>query len=331
MPHYVILNFEDANPTSATGAVQREVGAKPATFGAAAAGTLGVYNKRAARDSKWYKSREAASYSCLELLARDKSGTLDRADVQQIRTDCASARTIAVVIHGQPTDTDHGFSTAGASLCDWKDLGALALKLFPADTKVYNVALIMCYGARSQDAELDHRGQIPANQLKTSFAYKFFRSICIARNVRMTARTGAVSNDAALDHTVETEEQVFFVLDKQKAMAKRTLNKVQMDQQKQLLLAGGNPTPQQFDQMLANFANEPWRVPSSAAEAFAKDYIIYSAYVNLFLQNQRTNLGNMSKYGKLIYSYNGTLTITSRYDNGGGMGPNYAHYTGPLL
>jgi hypothetical protein len=331
MPYYVILNFEDADATSAAGAIQRQAAAKPPTFGAAAAGTLGVYNQRADRKSKWYKAREAVSYSCQELIARDKNGTLSRADVQQIRTDCLSAKTIAIIIHGQPTDTEHGFSTGGAAVCDWTDLSNLALKLFPKDTKVYDVALIMCYGARSQDADLDHRGQIPANQLKTSFAYKFFRRICVFRNVRMSARTGAVSNDAALDHTVETEEQVFFVLDKQRAMAQRALNKPAMDLQKQALLAGGNPTPAQFDQMLLKFANEPWRPPVNATESFAKSYIIYSAYVNLFLQNQRANLGNMSKYGKLVYSYNGTLTITSRYDNGGGNGPNYQLYHGALL
>jgi hypothetical protein len=114
-------------------------------------------------------------------------------------------------------------------------------------------------------------------------------------------------------------------------MAQRALNKPAMDLQKQALLAGGNPTPQQFDHMLLKFANEPWRVPANATESFAKNYIIYSGYVNLFLQNQRTNLGNMSKYGKLVYSYNGTLTITSRYDNGSGNGPNYTLYHGALL
>jgi hypothetical protein len=72
----------------------------------------------------------------------------------------------------------------------------------------------MCYAARSQQADLDHNGQIPVNELTSSFAYKFFRSICTFRSVRMTARTGAVSNDGELNHTVETEEEVSLFLEK---------------------------------------------------------------------------------------------------------------------
>jgi hypothetical protein len=190
----------------------------------------------------------------------------------------------------------------------------------------------MCYGARSQNPRLDHRNLIPANDLKTSFAYKFFRAICVSRNVRLVARTGAVSNDAAYDHTVETEEQVFSVLDKQAARQERTLNKATRDAQKNQYLINNGLTGQQFDQLLFRFVQTPNAPIRNPHDQFAKDYIIYSNYVNQYIDALigPQNLGNRSKYGKLVYGYAGNvLTIVNRYDTGAGA--NTVMYNGPLL
>jgi hypothetical protein len=327
VPHYVMLNFEDTNPNAGPGKVKAVKGDRPAGIGAAAEGTLKMYRRRATA-----KKKKVVYYSCQELIARDGNGTLSRDDVKQVRKDCESAHTIGIIIHGTPTDTDQGFSTAGGAVCTWKQLAKLALLLLPVRAQTYSVALIMCYGARSADAEFDHRGAIPPDKLRSSFAYKLFRALCVARNVRMTARTGAVSTDGALDHTVETEEQVFAVIDKQKVRQLRTLNKAAMDLQKTQLLTTNNVTAQQFDVMLNKFATDPLIPPANQVERFAKDYVPYSPYVNLYVDNMygRDRLGNRSKYGKFIYSFQGgVLTIVSRYDSG--SGPNYELYRGPLL
>lgn len=335
MAYYVMLNFEDpdanAGPGVATGIKGKNV-QNIGTIGSAAAGTTKIYNNRALSKSSFWKKKEVVYYSCQEILQRDQNKNLDKADLARIRQDCQSAKTVSFIIHGTPTDTEHGFSTSGAALCTWKELGQLALLLLP-DGKDYHIALIMCYAARSQQADLDHNGQIPVNELKTSFAYKFFRSICVYRSVRMTARTGAVSNDSNLNHTVETEEQVFQLLEKQQAMQLRTANKASMDLQKTNLFNSKGLTAKTFDLELKKFLDNPNRVPHGKVETFAKQYIIYTPYMAGFIQNKfdQAKLGNRSKYGKLIYSYNGgVLEIVSRYDTDS-HGANYSLYRGALL
>jgi hypothetical protein len=338
MPHYVMLNFEDADPGAAPGLVTGVKGKNVLTvagIGSAAAGTARIYHNRALARSTWYKRKEAVYYGCQEILQRDQANTLAEGDLDNIRKDCRSAKTIAFIIHGQPGETEHGFATTSAPLCTWKELGSLALLLLPPG-KSYNIALIMCYGGRSENARIDHRGQIPDIDLKTSFAYKFFRRICRKRQVQMTARTGAVSNDGSLNHTVEKEEQVFLVLKTQKAMAKRALNKVTMDAQKNQLFLKSKLSPQvfnqQFDVALMQFVNNPQYAPQNAMETFAQRYIIYSPYMRQYLTNtfNPDDLGNTHKYGKLIYTYDGhELRIIARYDTGNG--PNYELYRGRLL
>jgi hypothetical protein len=335
MAHYVMLNFEDAAPNSTPGLVKGLTGKdvqKDKSIGSAAAGTARIYQNRALAKSTTFNKKQVVYYPCQEILARDSAGTLDPSDVAKIRHDCETAKTIGFIIHGTPTDTEHGFSTAGVSLCTWKELSRLALLLLP-DTREYNIALIMCYAARSQQADLDHNGQIPVNELKSSFAYKFFRNICVARRVRMSARTGAVSNDANLNHTVETEEEVFKLLAKQQATQLRNLNKATMDQQKTDLLRQKGLSVQQFDQELKKFLDNPNRIANGEVETFAKQYIIYTPYMAGFIQNKfdQSKLGNRSKYGKLLYTYSGgILEIISRYDTGN-HGANYSLYKGPLL
>ncbi|MDE3187954.1 MAG: hypothetical protein KGM96_10590 [Acidobacteriota bacterium] len=335
MAYYVMLNFEDADPNAAPGLVAGIKGKdvpKAGTIGSAAAGTTKIYANRALGKSTFWKKKEVVYYPCQEILDRDIKGTLDRADLAKIRRDCQTAKTVGFVIHGTPSDTEHGFSTSGGIVCTWKQLGRLALLLLP-DGQEYNVALIMCYAARSQQADLDHNGQIPVNELKTSFAYKFFRSICVYRNIRMSARTGAVSNDNHLSHTVETEEQVFLALEKQQGMQLRNLNKATMDTQKTNLLKRKGLSAPDFDLELQKFLNNPNRVPHGEVETFAKQYMIYTPYMMGFIQNKfdQAKLGNRSKYGKLIYTFSGgVLEIIARYDTDS-HGANYSLYRGALL
>jgi len=332
MPHYVMLNFEDADSSAPTmGKIKRYKDSTPTSVGGAADGTFKLYQRRAKKKSSFFKGKEIVYYSCQELIDRDRNHRLSRKDVSNIRSDCSKAKTIAIVIHGTPNDTEHGFATGGHTVCTWGQLGNLAMLCFPDKRKRYNVALVMCYGARSENARLDHRGMLSANDLKSSFAYKFFRYMCSGRNVRLTARTGAVSNDGALDHVVETEEQVFYVLDRQDAMQQRRTNKKDMDALKDQLLKGGFDE-RAFQNMVSRFAMQPNLQPTTPEERFAKAYVIYSPLMGAYIKNryQSGSLGNRDKIGKLIYEYNGTLTIVARYGTTT-HDPNCLLYSGPLL
>ncbi|HEX3435655.1 MAG TPA: hypothetical protein VHT24_02730 [Pseudacidobacterium sp.] len=339
MPHYVLLNFEDADPNAGPGkatAIKGKDVQNAQHIGGAAAGTANIYQNRALAKSSFFKKRQVVFYTCQEILQRNIAGTLAQTDLANIQKDCKSAKTIAFIIHGKPGETEHGFATTGEQLCSWKDLSKLALLILQPGHQ-YNIALIMCYGARSENVKIDHRGQIPDQDLKTSFAYKFFRSICRKRSIRMTARTGAVSNDKSINHMVETEEEVFLYLKMQKALAKRTLNKVSMDADKvKFFNESGLSKPEfekQFGEALLHVAENPKYVPQNDLEKFAKDYIIYSSKVNQYLRAKYdpADLGNRAKYGKLIYTYDGhTLEIIARYGTDH-HGPNFQLYYGRLL
>lgn len=341
MSYYVVLNFEDANPGYVAGKkVKGFKGSDPAHSGGAAAGTLKVYHKRAeglkSRDVRHFNKKKVVYFACQELLARDIAGTLNKKEINAIREECEKSKTIAFVIHGTPSDTEHGFSTDGRSLCTWGQLGRLGLLLLPGSSKTYNIALIMCYAARSSDAKVNHQAALTNNQLKDSFAYKFFRSLCVARSVRMSARTGAVSNDAGFNHTVEQEEQVLLAIQKSENRTDRTNNKAAMDLRKQQLIGTGRWTNDSFFTKMSEFVSNPNKVPANADEQLIRDYIPYSSQAFTFFSNQYQpdRLNPKSKYGKLVYEYaGGALTITNRYGSPDdpNVGTNHVLYTGPLL
>jgi hypothetical protein len=335
MAYYVMLNFEDADPSAAPGLATGTKAQHVASLGyvgSAAAGTARIYNNRAIAKSRFLNKKEVVYYGCQEIMKRDIANTLDRHDLDKIRQDCLDAKTIGIIIHGTPSDTDNGFATDGAAVCTWKELGRLLLLILP-DSRKYNIALIMCYAARSDDASLDHNGMIPASELRTSFAYKFFRSICQLRQIRMTARTGAVSNDSSLDHTVETEEQVFMVMEKQRAMTLRTQNKTTMEGDRDVLLKKHGLAAKDFNDVVYKFSTNPNLPAHGEVETFAKQFVIYSPYMSNFINNSfdQQKLGNRSKYGKLIYTFDGgVLEIFARYQTDS-HGANYSLYRGALL
>jgi hypothetical protein len=188
-------------------------------------------------------------FPCQELIARDAAGTLTKDNVKEVRKDIAKSRTVVFILHGKPDDTDNGFATTGGAVCTFKQLGKLAKLLMAVRGETYRVSLIMCYGARCANVRLNHEGMLSPGDLATSFAYKFFREICISRSVRMVAWTGAVSNDAALSHTCENEEQGLYVDMRHEVMQTQTTTQKQdIEREKEELLRNGvtkevlNPT-----------------------------------------------------------------------------------------
>jgi len=330
MNYYTILNFEDSSPQVTTGKVKG--GRDPSKFGAgaAAAGTAQVYAKREVTKGR----ARMVFYPCQELIARDAAGTLSKDDVKDIRKHIEKSRTVVFVLHGKPDDTDEGFSTSGGSVCTFKQLGRLAKLLMPIRDEKYRISLVMCYGARCRNVRLNHEGMIPSGELASSFAYKFFRELCGARNIRMVAWTGAVSNDGDLKHTCENEDQVLYVDKKQEVAAlQNSPQKQQIEIEKAALLQRLKMSNADFgNNVMMKFANNPNAAPTNEVDRFALRYIPYSPVRAQWMMNLFPDRNQTSNYGKLIYDFSGSqLVITNRYGATGGVAVNTELYRGGLI
>lgn len=296
------------------------------------------YPVRSGIKKKMYGQNSVEVVYLFDLIDRFKAGTLKRSELNGVRQKCAGATKIMICIHGTPTDTDHGFekSSGGAPLCDWKQLGKFIAKLFPARGTVYKVALIMCYGARTSDyraEDLDHQGMISGEKLKSSFAYKFFRKICVLGNVRMTARTGAVAFDPMTGMSaVEQELSIDARIDKEDYLRGEDI--VPTEQSYAQLKKGikDDNSYKAWVAMEEKFKDDP------KAKAKTKDEIIVKNHWGI-MRTKRQHQDIMDahpdkqKYGKLLYAYDPQhgLTIINKYANAPGMKSNQVLYQGPLL
>jgi hypothetical protein len=344
MAYYVILNFEDRDPNFGGVGPNRIRIENPGNkmkrsqalidsgaAGDAARATTHVYANRVGFSGE---DREIVFYPCQEILAAEKNNTLSRTSLDAVRKDCEASKTIAVFIHGILADTEHGFATGGVEICTWQDLGRLMLLVLPKRQREYNIALLMCYGARSSNAKLNHEGMIPPEELRTSFAYKFFRSICQLHNIRMSARTGLVKTDQGVHHLVESEEWVMSTIMYQHGLqAQKGLKKAEMDTRVMELCKEHRIPREHFDTIVEEFAKNPAQIAWGPVQLVAKQYVIYSPHMSTYVKNsfKDQRLAWLEKYGKLIYTYkNGTLEIISRFDPDR-TGKTYTLYQGALL
>lgn len=329
MKYYTILNFEDSNPGLVTGKLKGGSNLTKLGAGASATGTAQIYANREVS----YGKAKMVFYPCQELVAEDAAGTLTKDKLKDVRKHIEKSRTVVFVLHGTPDDTDQGFSTSGHAVCTYKQLGRLAKLLLPTRDETYRISLIMCYGARSANVRLDHDGMIPPGQLASSFAYKFFRELCGARDIRMVAWTGAVSNDGALKHTCENEEQVLYV-DKKREVAQlqASSQKQDMENEKAALLKKKNMSNNDFGNVLLKFANNPNAAATNSVERFALRYVPYSSMRANWMMNLFPNRAQTDSYGKLIYEFaGGQLAIINRYGATGGVAVNTELYRGALI
>jgi hypothetical protein len=344
MAIFVVLNFEDQNPGAK---IKPEISRDPkklpgSVHGSAQATVAGVITKARKKEVKAGKNF-VHHYSGVELIQADVAGTLTRDDVNAVRKDCSKADKIYIIMHGSPDDTDQGFANGGKPVATWAQLARLSLMLFPVRDTVYRVSLIMCYGARVANYRLNNLGMLAPGDLKTSFAYKFFRSICIARNVSMTACTGAVSTGDNGVNAVETEEWVaatLDVIDYKKDTGTRQALQAQLAQTKQAYITGGNSAAD-WDALVNRFLRSANEVANDATEQVVKAYCYEKAHRNVSLQaakslaaQQHQGLANREKYGRIRYTYDGAqLQIVNKYGDplNPAVGQDYLLYTGPLL
>lgn len=265
--------------------------------------------------------------------------------LNKVRDDCNAADKIFLCTHGTATDTDHGFAKAsgGSPLATWKGFGRLMRRLFPRKDKVYQVCLVMCYGARTDtyySRDLDHQGMVPPAQLKTSFAYKLYKYLCDGhgRNIRMTARTGAVAFDEKTGgSSVEQEAAIDIALEKEEYLR--------------------SPRVQQLVARWKQYKDESWeesekkglkwmgvddkyrKNPKAYASPFSGMKLAGKAYHQMLArkndyQMRKDLFHDLTKYGKLVYESDGAggVRITNKYGViGTGIGPATILYSGPFI
>jgi len=171
----------------------------------------------------------------------------------------------------------------------------------------------MCYGARSENFRLDHQGMIPAADLKTSFAYKFYRRICTFRNVRMTARTGATGFDTQTGRsTVESEASVRASADKDEYL--RDVNTLAAitdytnlkDSYNKSAHGGSQVRAQLWIPLEMKFRNNPDAVAVGAEETTIRAYFQVVKRKNEFADAMMGQ--DRTKYGKYVYKYSAKRT-----------------------
>lgn len=348
MALYVILNFEDPDAGYTGGPVKgfstRKATNLPANVVGSAQATVKGTVLKAKRKQTTFGRNTVRHYSCVEIARADKLGNLDRSDVEAIRKDCEKAKKIYIIMHGKPDETEKGFSNPVQGVQQeyaWADLGRLALLLFPKSGGTYSVSLVMCYGARTATYRLNQNGTLPAGELKSSFAYKFFRQLCVARNVRMTAVTGAVSTNDDGTNVVESEEWVSATLD-MIDYKKDTATRSALDTRKKIEEAGYPGGKTEWAALCQKFALNGDEDPGTdPLKIFLKQYYYEKVHRNASLRSAKTQAAqvhggqsNVAKYGRIVYSYNGgLLTIVNKYGdpNNPVVGANHLLYSGALL
>jgi hypothetical protein len=234
---------------------------------------------------------------------------------------CDRADKIMLGVHGRFGDTEHGFASMGwdqgsGVVGNYQEFARLLCSILSPD-RAYRLSLIMCYGARARNYRRKHDGQLDEADLKSSFAYKFYRELCRERNVTMTARTGSVQFDRQTGRSlVQTEaatEADFDNYDLQQAP--QTANITRQYQRLESSLGDSGRIQDLFD--LQERVLPLTGRPDSQDEGLVYDYLALQDRVSR-LQSRATE--SVGKYGKFVYRYDretGRVQVIRKYDNSG--------------
>ena len=139
MSRYIVINLADRGG-----------------FGAISSLFAGVTARRTrgAFASLFLAQHEVELIDAFDLLDDDLIGQLHYGDhrVQAVRNRILGAKKIYLATHGIATDVDNCFASAagGLALCNYRQLASFMMALMPTRDTTYDLALVMCYGARTQ-------------------------------------------------------------------------------------------------------------------------------------------------------------------------------------
>lgn len=280
-------------------------------------------------------------HDLFEALATVSAGNALGPEMDTVKNDCDSAERIFLCTHGTAKDTEHGFGKAsgGTPLGSWQDFGRLMRKLLPRKDKVYKVALVMCYGARTdqyRSTDLDHQGMIPPSLLKTSFAYKLYHHLAgeHGRQIVMTARTGAVGFDQKTGmSSVEQEASIDIGLDKEEFLRSPKIDHAMQKWKNYKTAINSEKKADEFTKVDQKYRAKPdaFANPFSDIQNAGKAYHQAVAQKNK-LEQRKSAYADLSKYGKIVYSAGrGGLKVVNKYGNGGTIGPATVLYEGAFL
>ena len=128
--------------------------------------------------------------------ARRKLDFSSLGKILNVMISCGVADKILLGVHGHFDDVSCGYIGKFGERSEpvnFRDLAQFLLMFLTNRSERFNLSLIMCFGARSKRYLLHHEGHLEEQDVKSSFAYKFYKELCTQRHVFMTARTGAVS------------------------------------------------------------------------------------------------------------------------------------------
>ena len=248
---------------------------------------------------------------------------------------CGRADKIMIGVHGHFGDTNQGYAGMGwgmgSGVVGTASEFARLIAGFLCGGKSYKLALIMCFGARSARPRVNHDGDLEEADIKSSFAYKFFKEICqrSEATVSMTARTGSVAFDASTGRTmVQTEAAVQAEMDNADLQAAEYTKRIARNyEQLQRFLCNTEEGLQKFRAMQERM-EEGGVEPRNPAERTIKNYVDLRQQVTR-LQQQSSDL--VGKYGKFVYQYDrpaNRVTVLRKYNQGA---PAFGRlYEGPL-
>lgn len=336
MANLVLLNFADPKTDAA------KAGQKSQTLvgrSAAAISKKKQYNRTGL--AKLLSGKDTIQVIDLyEPLDDMKQGRMPDAGIMAAtETACAKASKVMVCIHGVHDDVDWGLATVSTgdggfkigNFVRYDTLATFVDQVLPEGAEKVNLALIMCYGARSASFQKNHEGALTPGDLASSFAYKFFKLLAPSRKIRMTARTGFTGFNEQNGHSeVCTEAAVTAEIDW------RELQDAGDTSAKQ---KASNAAYMRLRQELERTMKPNAAIDAASARqkglidgtipAVTPDEIAIKEYGQLVARNRalRDQKGEVKeKYGKLVYSYGGNvLKIFRKYPEMEEM------YSGPLL
>ena len=250
---------------------------------------------------------------------------LERIRVMQL---CSEADKIMLGAHGNADDRDRIFAGMGwgrgsGPVGTFRDFAHVVAGLLLPD-RAYRIVLVVCHAARSERYTINHDGELTPQDIKSSFAYKFFKELITVSGARITmsARTGAMGFDAQSGRAqVQTEAAVSASLERaelERAEAPRIV-KAWKDFEASVgqvcpSCGGVHSVTQEEGEAIVGRMLRPDAVPGNSIEKLVHDYFTLEARARVLVERSSEK---RSKIGKFIYTYKeGTAHVYRKYEGG---------------
>ena len=234
----------------------------------------------------------------------------------QIREACRSAKKIMLGAHGTAENTERvkkslGWGQGSGDASTYAELAEMTADFLYED-QTYKLSLIICYAARSEAYRKNHDGTLSKEDVQSSLAYKFYKTLCAQTraNVVMTARTGEVQFMGNGASFVNTEEGVNAVLDLNELSNEFDVNKLISDYnslRNEYIKAGKTS---QFEDISNKASSSDFKAQTN------EDRILKNGqkYINAFEKRQDLTF-IQPKYGKFVYRrlLDGTVSVVRKY------------------